>query len=62
VDSLDLLAARARLDRTPADGDAPGSPDASPQRAGGVLVRVLSTILVLVVIGALLAYTLRRRR
>jgi len=27
-----------------------------------VLVRVLSTILVLVVIGALLAYTLRRRR
>jgi hypothetical protein len=40
----------------------PGSPDANPRRAGGALVRVVSTILVLVVIGALLAYTLRRRR
>jgi hypothetical protein len=56
------LAARARLDRPPADGDAPGSPDESERGAGGALVRVVSTILVLVVIGVLLAYTLRRRR
>lgn len=40
----------------------PGARTQAHEEPGGALVRFLSTILVLVVIGALLAYTLRRRR
>jgi hypothetical protein len=40
----------------------PPALDPSEREAGGAPVRVLSTILVLLVIGVLPAYTLRRRK
>jgi hypothetical protein len=45
-----------------AGGMLPPALDPSEREAGGAPVRVLSTILVLLVIGVLLAYTLRRRK
>jgi hypothetical protein len=51
-----------RLDSPGHRRDAAGSPwTPSEREAGGAPVRVLSTILVLLAVGVLLAYTLRRR-
>jgi membrane-associated PAP2 superfamily phosphatase len=52
------VAVRAPLDNRAPGGDAPGV----RKRSWRCAVRALSTLLVLLVIGALLVYTLRRRR